>query len=267
MNYDGIFIFIHINELIKIKMLIMCVFRIIPVIDILNSKAVHAIKGERTKYKPLISELFQSSDPIEIIKILNHKYNFKEIYLADLDAIIKRKPNYEIISKISKFKNLKIILDPGIVKSEDILKFSRFNIKKLILGLETINSFEVIRDSLKIFGIDKIIISVDMFKGKIITKIRDLMNESPLNTILKLNNLGVRELILLDLFRVGQKLGGIPPLYLKIRDAFDGDILVGGGIKNLNDLSNYNRENFSGVLIATALYDGSINIEKLKIIK
>lgn len=245
----------------------MCGFRIIPVIDILNSKAVHAIKGERTKYKPLISELFKSSDPIEIIKILNHRYNFKEIYLADLDAIIKKKPNYEIISKITKFQNFKIILDPGIVKSEDILKFSRFKLKKLILGLETINSFEVIRDSLKIFGIDKIVISVDMFKGKIITKIRDLKNESLLNTILKLKNLGVGELILLDLFRVGQKLGGIPQSYLKIREAFDGDILVGGGIKNFNDLLNYNRENFSGVLLATALYDGSINIEKLKILK
>lgn len=245
----------------------MCGFRIIPVIDILNSKAVHAIKGERTKYKPLISELFKSSDPIEIIKILNHRYNFKEIYLADLDAIIKKKPNYEIISKITKFQNFKIILDPGIVKSEDILKFSRFKLKKLILGLETINSFEVIRDSLKIFGIDKIVISVDMFKGKIITKIRDLKNESLLNTILKLKNLGVRELILLDLFRVGQKLGGVPQSYLKIREAFDGDILVGGGIKNFNDLLNYNRENFSGVLLATALYDGSINIEKLKILK
>jgi phosphoribosylformimino-5-aminoimidazole carboxamide ribotide isomerase len=245
----------------------MCGFRIIPVIDILNSKAVHAIKGERTKYKPLISELFKSSDPIEIIKILNHRYNFDEIYLADLDAIIKKNPNYEIISKITKFQNLKLILDPGIVKSEDILKFSRFNIKKLILGLETINSFEVIRDSLKIFGIDKIVISVDMFKGKIITKIRDLMNESLLNTILKLKYLGVRELILLDLFRVGQKLGGVPPLYLKIREIFDGEILVGGGIKNFDDLQNYYRNSFSGVLLATALYDGSINIEKLNMLK
>jgi len=245
----------------------MCGFRIIPVIDILNSKAVHAKRGERTKYKPLKSELFKTSDPIKIIKILNHQYNFKEIYLADLDAIIKKTPNYEIISKIAEFKNLKIILDPGIVKSEDLLKFSRFKIKKLILGLETINNFEVIRDSLKIFSIDEIVISVDMFKGRIITKIKELKNESLISTVLRLKNLGVRELILLDLFRVGQKLGGIPPLYLKIRRIFDGDILVGGGIKNIDDLLNYNRENFSGVLLATALYDGSINIEKLNIIK
>ena len=32
-------------------------FKIIPVIDILNSKAVHAKKGERTKYKTLKSNL------------------------------------------------------------------------------------------------------------------------------------------------------------------------------------------------------------------
>ena len=106
-----------------------------------------------------------------------------------------------------------------------------------------------------------------MFKGKIITKINDLKNETPLNVVLKLKNLGVRELILLDLFRVGQKLGGIPPLYLKIRNIFDGNILVGGGIKNFDDLLNYYRNSFSGVLLATALYDGSIKVEKLKILK
>ena len=43
-------------------------FKIIPVIDILNSTAVHAKKGERTKYKPIQSTLFQSSNPVEIIR-------------------------------------------------------------------------------------------------------------------------------------------------------------------------------------------------------
>jgi len=242
-------------------------FRIIPVIDILKSEAVHAVKGERAKYKPLIAEFFKSSDPLEIVKILKSKYNFEEIYLADLDAIINKNPNYEIISKVSEIQDLKIILDPGIIESEDILKYSKFKIKKLILGLETINSLEVIKYGLNIFDTEEIVISVDMFKGKIITKINDLKNETPLNVVLKLKNLGVRELILLDLFRVGQKLGGIPPLYLKIRNIFDGNILVGGGIKNFDDLLNYYRNSFSGVLLATALYDGSIKVEKLKILK
>ena len=176
----------------------MCGFRIIPVIDILNSKAVHAVRGERAKYIPLETVFFKSSDPLEMIKTLKLKHNFEEIYLADLDAIINKNPNYEILSKLSELQDLNIILDPGILESKDILKYSKFNIEKLILGLETINSFEVIKDGLNYLNTEEIVISVDMFKGKIITKISELKNETPLNIVLKLMNLGVREIILLD---------------------------------------------------------------------
>ena len=47
---------------------------------------------------------------------------------------------------------------------------------------------------------------------------------------------------------------------------FNGDILVGGGIKNFKDILDYKEKNFSGVLIATALYDGTIDIKKLRYI-
>ena len=240
-------------------------FRIVPVIDILDSKAVHAIKGERAKYKPLKSKLINSSDPIEIIKVLKQKFNFREFYIADLDAIIKYCPNLEILSKILKIPEIDVILDPGIKDKEDLLKYSKYKIKKLILGLETINGYNVINEGLRILGKYKLIVSLDMFKGKIISKIKDLRNQNPINVVNKLKRFGVKELILLDLFRVGQKIGGIPPVYLKILKNFKGAVLVGGGIKDLVDLTRYYNNKFSGVLIATALYDGSIKIDKLKV--
>jgi len=240
-------------------------FRIIPVIDILASKAVHAIKGERAKYKPLKSKLINSSDPIEIIKVLKQKFNFREFYIADLDAIIKYSPNLEILSTILKIPEIDVILDPGIKDKEDLLKYSKYKIKKLILGLETINGYNVINEGLRILGKYKLIVSLDMFKGKIISKIKDLRNQNPINVVNKLKRFGVKELILLDLFRVGQKIGGIPPVYLKILKNFKGAVLVGGGIKDLVDLTRYYNNKFSGVLIATALYDGSIKIDKLKV--
>ncbi|TFG01486.1 MAG: hypothetical protein EU540_03560 [Promethearchaeota archaeon] len=242
-------------------------FRIIPVIDILDSKAVHAIKGERAKYKPLISKLINSSDPIEIIKVLKQKFNFREFYIADLDAIIKYSPNLQLLSTILKIPEIDLILDPGIKDIEDLLKYSKYNIKKLILGLETINDYNVIYEGLRILGKSKLIVSLDMFKGKIISKIKDLRNQNPINVVNKLKRFGVEELILLDLFRVGQKIGGIPQVYLKILKSFKGAVLVGGGIKDLMDLTSYYNNKFSGVLIATALYDGSIKIDKLKVLK
>ncbi|MFX1444538.1 MAG: HisA/HisF-related TIM barrel protein [Promethearchaeota archaeon] len=239
-------------------------FRIIPVIDILNSMAVHAIKGERDKYKPLKSKILNSSDPLEIIKILNHKFQFNEVYIADLDAIIKKNPNHNLLLKILEIPGLNVMLDPGITHKNEILIYSKYNLSKLILGLETIKNFEVIEEGLRVMGNNRLSISVDMYQGKIISNLKELKNQDPLKLVKILNKLKIKEIILLDLFRVGQKIGGIPPLFMRFRNQFQGNLLIGGGVKEFNDLEMMQKNNFSGVLIATALYDGSLNIDDLK---
>ena len=170
----------------------------------------------------------------------------------------------EILKEILEITNVDVILDPGIVDLKDVFNFSSFRLKSLILGLETIRSFKVITQSLQILSQNNIIISIDMYKGKILSNIKDIKNQNPINIIRRIESLGIKNIILLDLFRVGQKVGGIPPTYLEILQNFSGNIYVGGGIKNTKDILDYREQNFSGVLIATALYDGTIEIEKLK---
>lgn len=239
-------------------------FRIIPVIDILNSTAVHAIKGERNKYKPLESYLFQSSDPKEIIQLINGRLGFDRFYIADLDSILYKKPNFEILNEILAIPKLEIILDPGITDQKDINSYSGYNLKSLILGLETLKTIKVIDQSLQVLDQNEIIVSIDMFKGRILSHAKDIRAHDPIRLIKLLESSGIRNVILLDLFRVGQKIGGIPPLYLDILQNFSGNIYVGGGIKNYRDILDYKEQNFAGILIATSLYDGTINIDKLK---
>ncbi len=239
-------------------------FKIIPVIDILNSRAVHAKKGERAKYKLLKSSLFQTSNPVEIIHIIKNKFDFDEFYIADLDSIIKQTPNFQILKEVLNISDIEVILDPGIADLKDILQFSKFKIKSLILGLETIKNYEIISHGVQILSQDKIIVSIDMYKGQILSNAKYIKNQKPLRIIKKIESLGIKNIILLDLYRVGQKIGGIPPMYLDILQNFNGHIFVGGGIKDNSDILKYKENDFSGVLIATALYDGTINIEKLK---
>ena len=239
-------------------------FRIIPVIDLLNSEAVHAIKGERNTYNPLKPNFINSSNPLSIIHCIEKLFDFNEIYLADLDSIIYRKPNLEILSEILKSSNFKMMLDPGIITKRDILKFSRLNINKLILGIETVKNITVISDAVKILGPDKVIVSIDMYQGRIISKSTDFINLNPIHLICQLTQLGIEEFILLDLFRVGQKIGGIPSLYLEIKENTDVSILIGGGVKDIEDINELARFEFTGVLIATALYDGTIKLEEIK---
>jgi len=239
-------------------------FRVIPVLDIKDSIAVHAKKGERAKYQPMNLKLIRSTNPIEIVEYLKSVCKFEEFYLADLDAITKLKPNFEILLKILDIPDVRVMIDPGIRNKGDLLKFSEIKLNKLILGLETVENIDVIKESLEIFGHSKIIVSIDMYKEKIISNVGQLRAQNSIQVVKEIEDVGVKEVILLDLFRVGQKIGGIPPLYIKIQNNFDGNLLIGGGIRNYDDLLMYKNREFSGVLIATALYDGSIDIEKVK---
>jgi len=239
-------------------------FRIIPVIDILNSQAVHAIKGEREKYKPLKSVLINDSNPIRIALKLKNKYLFNEFYIADLDAILQKKPNIAIISKILDIPGVEIMIDPGIKTKKNVEKYFKLKIKSLILGLETLKDLKVITECLNQFDTNKIVVSVDMYNEVSQTNIKELKNQDILKVVDKIEDLGVVNIILLDLFKVGRKMGGISALYLKIRQQFNGEILIGGGTKNLQDIKDYKSNNFSGVLIGTALHDGSIKIEELR---
>ena len=239
-------------------------FRIIPVIDILNSQAVHAIKGEREKYKPLKSVLINDINPTRIVLTLKKKYLFNDFYIADLDAILQRKPNITILSKILDIPEVEIMIDPGIITNKDVEKYFNLNLKSLILGLETLRDLKVITECLELFDINKIIVSIDMYNEVIQTNIKEFRSQDILEIISKIEDLGVVNIILLDLFKVGQKIGGISALYLKIREQFNGEIFVGGGIKDIQDIKGYKSNNFSGVLIGTALHDGSIKIEELR---
>ena len=99
---------------------------------------------------------------------------------------------------------------------------------------------------------------------KLLSKVERLRNRTPLEIIKEIELLGIKDLILLDLFRVGQKLGGIPQLYLNILNSFSGNLYIGGGVKDYEDIMSYKQNRFSGLLIATALYDGTIDIGKLR---
>lgn len=238
-------------------------FKVIPVLDLLDGLIVHAVKGVRKNYKPLDSYLFEKPDPNLIIDILYNKYKFNEFYVADLNAIMNRNPNYELILKLIEKPYISFLLDPGINNFEEVIQFSSLGIKNLILGLETLENKETILKSIQLDFFKKLYVSVDMYSEKIITGIKEYQKTSTLKIIKNLSNLGVSKIILLDLERVGSKEGGIPVLYKEIRSIFQGEILIGGGIKDLNDIFDYYHFGFSGVLIGTALYDGTINLKEI----
>jgi uncharacterized protein related to proFAR isomerase len=72
---------------------------VVPVIDILDGLAVHAVKGVRKNYKPIKSVLTASADPVKVATAFKG-LGFKELYVADLNAITGNHDNFSVIKQI-----------------------------------------------------------------------------------------------------------------------------------------------------------------------
>ena len=235
--------------------------RIIPVIDILNGIAVHAIKGKRSQYRPLKSVLCNSTDPLDVAKCFD-EMGFSELYIADLNSIMKNGSNGSIIKRIFSNTNLKVIIDNGLTDSKKVKQMLSFGASKVIIGTESIfdiNDVRKLTEELK----NQIIISLDLKKNKVLSKDNHL-SEDKISALKQIENFGAREIILLDLNKVGSQ-EGLDFDYIKTAfNISNSKILVGGGVRNLDDIKKVYEIGLDGVLIATGLHLGKIKYRDIR---
>jgi len=240
--------------------------RIIPVIDIKDRLAVQAIAGRREEYKPVKSVLCSSPNPVEVAEAFKTCFNPKELYIADLDAILGGRPNYEVYAEVKAKTGLSLLIDAGINDIRRAKRVLEYGASKIIVGTETLSDLSFVEQALRVFGKDRITISLDLFEGRVLSKsptIAALGKELP-TLARRLERVGVGELIVLELTRVGTGKGIALETALKILKEVQIPVVTGGGIRSIDDLKELERIGVSGALVATAFHTGQITASMLK---
>ncbi len=237
--------------------------KVVPVIDVLNKTVVHAVRGLRKEYQPLQSVLTQSVEPSEVALTFKN-IGFSELYVADLDAIIDCSTDFNILKKICDVADLKLMVDAGVTSIERAQKLLDSGVSKLIIGTETLQRKSFVSDAVRLFGSDCVVVSLDLKGNKILVKLGfDGCNDA-FCLLRQFKEMGVLQMIVLDLLRVGSG-GGVNVDFLKkVIGEVGVDVYVGGGIRDINDLVELRNIGVSGALVATALHTGKISIEQLK---
>lgn len=236
---------------------------IIPVVDILNSEVVHAVKGNRAEYKPLKSVLCNSTDP-EIVASVLKKYGFKKLYIADLDAILGKGDNTDVFKNISEQTGLHLIVDAGVTETKRAQLLFQNKVNQVIIGTETLQNLNFVRTAVKLFGNEKILVSLDLMKNKVLCKSELSGSMGALEVAFEIQKMGVSQMIFLDLARVGSNEGIDLAFVQKFKSSINVDLLVGGGVRNIRDILLLENLHVSGVLVATALHSGRLTVEELK---
>lgn len=229
-------------------------FRVVFVMDIFNRSVVFAKGGIREKYLPISdsSIICSNSDPLDIVQFLRPR----EVYIADLNILQGKGPletNAEIIRGVSLRADT--MLDFGISSMEEVEKALSIA-RTAVIGTET-GTLSVIKDA-AFENPGRISVSIDMKHGKVLKEDPEIP-EAPLEIVKILNSFPLKDLIFLDLDRVGTASGFDPEFLHKLVEYSRHSVLLAGGVRDMEDLFALEGLGIRGALIATAVHSGLVS--------
>ncbi|QDT33348.1 HisA/HisF-related TIM barrel protein [Thalassoglobus polymorphus] len=230
---------------------------LIPVLDLMRHQVVRGIAGNRKEYQANQSCLVEGSDPVETALAFKKHFNVKTLYIADLDALTGHGKSTAEISSLSKTGH-NLIVDAGAVTPQAAVDLLKCGANQVVVPLEALPNMKALSTVLSEIGPLQTVFSLDLKNGKPLEK-RD-QSRPPLEIVNEAIAIGVQKMIVLDIAGVGTSRGiSTVELCQQIRSAYpDVEIISGGGVRSLSDLTPLTECHVNGVLIASALHDGQI---------
>jgi phosphoribosylformimino-5-aminoimidazole carboxamide ribotide isomerase len=212
--------------------------RVVGVIDLKAGAAVHAVRGERERYRPL-------GDPLAIAR----RFGLDELYVADLDAIAGTGANDAIIAALAR--EARVMVDAGVSEPGPARALLGLGVDRVVVGTETL------ADADAVARVPDAVLSVDLREGRVLSRDARLAGIPALDAVARLQSSALREVIVLDLARVGTRAGPDVALISSIHAAFpELQLLAGGDVRDADDLRALEAAGAAGALVATALHRG-----------
>jgi phosphoribosylformimino-5-aminoimidazole carboxamide ribotide isomerase len=235
----------------------MAAFRIVPVVDVKNGIAVHAVKGQRDAYSPVNCAWCKDGDVTTLIRGYKENFGLHDLYIADLDAITVKKPNKAIYKDILSIVDGEAMIDAGITSIADFRKIASAGFESVILGSESIPTISLLADIIE-QNEHATIVSLDVKGGTVLSPARQLASTRIQDAFRIIDGLAPSAIIFLDMSGVGARTG-INPVAKELAREASVPLYLGGGISSASDVLEARAAGFAGVLVATALQSGLIS--------
>jgi phosphoribosylformimino-5-aminoimidazole carboxamide ribotide isomerase len=232
---------------------------VVGVIDLRNGRAVHAVAGVRDLYEPVrtAADLPIDGDPAVLARTYVQRLGIRELYVADLDAIVDRRPQDAAVRAIAAC-GLPLWLDAGITCGDEARRAIRAGAARAIVGLETLRSWAALGEVIDAIGPARVAFSLDLRDGRPMGALDG--GAAPAALASRVARMGVTALIVIDLARVGAGAGVDFEMIARVRDAVPHvRLAAGGGVRGRPDLERLAAVGCDAALVATALHDGRVD--------
>ncbi|ADJ27326.1 HisA/HisF-related TIM barrel protein [Nitrosococcus watsonii] len=231
--------------------------QLLPVLDLWGGVVVHARGGQRDDYLPLASPLAPNSSPLQVVAGLLQWCRFQQLYIADLNAIMGDGNNHFMIAAIAQsYPDLELWVDGGTACHEAVAQLFALGVARPVVGTETLPDLEAWQ-ALQSAWPERLALSLDHRRGAFLGPAG--LDRQP--------ELWPGTVIAMSLDQVGSQQGPDWPLLERLRQRSlrkGMSLLAAGGVRCLEDLKQLAAWGVEGVLLASALHDGSLSPAELR---
>jgi phosphoribosylformimino-5-aminoimidazole carboxamide ribotide isomerase len=226
--------------------------RIIPVLDLKGGEVVRAEMGRRDLYRPIVTPLSVSSDPVSVAAGLRTLYPFSVFYIADLDAIEGRPANAQALARMQAMPDApELWVDAGIADVENLAIALAEPSLRPVLGSESQRDDALLR---RFRDHPDVILSLDFFA--------DGFRGPP--SILEEADSWPQTVIVMTLAKVGSAAG---PDFERLSEikakAGNRSVVAAGGVRDEADIRALSSLGIDAALVATSLHNGTFTCEQL----
>jgi len=205
--------------------------RVIPVLDLRGGQAVLAHGGRREAYPPVRSQLVDggaASDPLVLARAYRDLLDCNEWYVADLDALAGGAVQHTLVRALAGLRG-RLLVDAAVSSPERARELVADGAARVVVGLETLPSFDALALVARAIGSQRIAFSLDLRDGAPLAEAP--LWGTPFDLARAAVTAGAGAIIVLDLARVGSGRGVDSVLLEALRCAHPHvELLAGGGI-------------------------------------
>lgn len=233
---------------------------IFPAIDIRGGRCVRLIQGDYAQESVY-------GDPVQMAEKWAQEGG-QYLHVIDLDGARSGVTfNLPVIQAILEKVQVPVQLGGGIRSLTDLETVLDAGVSRAILGSAALKDPVFLETAVQKYS-DKVAVSVDARDGMVATDgWTETSNQSALEFVRHLENLGVKTIIYTDIAKDGMLAGPNLEELRQINEAVSIDVIAAGGVTSLADLEALNELGLYGAIIGKALYTGDINlIRALKVV-